>query len=82
MIVRISPISAGPSLHGQRNNDICYFKKLGSHIRQQLFDAHCIIVYLAVSFGHLITPRSTRFVLLGVALSDIHGFSLVYDALC
>jgi hypothetical protein len=33
--------------------------------------------FLAVSFGDLITQRSTRFVLLGVTLSDIYGFSLL-----
>jgi hypothetical protein len=26
---------------GQGNNVICYFNKLGSHVRQQLFDAYC-----------------------------------------
>jgi hypothetical protein len=61
---------------GQGNNVICYFNKLDPHIRQQLFDAYCTI-FLAVSFGDLITARSTRFVLLGVALPDIYGFSLL-----
>jgi hypothetical protein len=30
---------------GQGNNVICYFNKLGSHVRQQLFDAYCMELF-------------------------------------
>jgi hypothetical protein len=64
----------------QGNNVICYFNKLGSHVIQQLYSMHIVLVLSAASFGDSITPKLTRFSTLCVAQSDMYGF-LSYEAL-